>query len=73
MKRLIVIITGIAVASAICCLMQVCERRHGPVANTAKIGPTVEIPTALKRTEQFLRPDTTSNLRFGQPANSSKP
>lgn len=73
MKRLIVIITGVAVASVICCLMQVCERHHGPVANTAIVAPTVEIPTALKRTEQFLQPDTTSNLRFGRPANTPRP
>jgi len=73
MKRLIVIISGFAVASVVCCLMQECGSHHGPVANTAKVGPTVEIFTALKKSVQFLHPDTTSNIRFGRPASTPKP
>jgi hypothetical protein len=73
MKRLIVIISGFAMASIVCCLTQQCSPHHGPVANTAIVAPTVEIPTALKRTEQFLQPDTASNLRFGRPANTPRP
>ena len=74
MKRLIVILVGVVLASVITCLQQECsERRHGPMAETATISPTVEIRTALKRAVQFFQPDTTSNLRFGRPANTPRP